>query len=154
MNTVKRLYSSDLAAAILDQLASGKSLRAICTAPGMPTEGAVRSWAVENHDGFGDRMERARVIGCHALADDILDIADRAHDSDSAAAARVQTENRRWLLSKLLPKTYGDRLDVNHTGTVTVAALLTEARQRRALLDGPGVIEHRPAEPDQGEASP
>ena len=123
----------------------GKSLRAVCAAPDMPTEGAVRSWAVENHEGFGDRMERARVVGCHVMADEILEIADAAHDSDSAAAARVKTENRRWLLSKLLPKTYGDRLDVNHSGTVTVAALLTEARQRRALLDGPTVIEHRPA---------
>ena len=101
----------------------------------MPAENVVRSWAVENHDDFGGRFMRAREIGCAELADQIIEIADQAHDSDSAAAARVQTETRRWLLSKLLPKTYGDRVDLNHNVTVNVAAALAEARRRAGLLE-------------------
>ena len=120
----KRLYSPEVAGAILDALAEGRSLRSIWRDPGMPSEATARLWAVENVENFGDRMERARIAGCHALADEILEIADRAHDSDSAAAARVATENRRWLLSKLLPKTYGDKqqLEIGGSGAVIVGA--------------------------------
>jgi hypothetical protein len=35
-------------------------------------------------------------------------------------AYRLALDTRKWVLSKVLPKKYGDRLDVEHSGTVTV----------------------------------
>lgn len=130
-------YSPEVADAILERISAGKSLREVCRADGMPNEASVREWAFDDREGFGTRFARATMVGCAGLADEILEIADRASDKDSAAAARVQVDARKWLLSKLLPKIYGDKLAVEHSGTVSFAALLSEARQRRALLDAP-----------------
>ena len=133
----KRLYTPEVADLILDRLANGEGLRGVCRTPGLPTEGAVRAWVIDNHDGFAPRFQRATMIGIAGLADELLEIADAAKDVDSASAARVQIEARKWLLSKLLPKVFGDKLEVQHTASESLAALLSEARQRRALLDAP-----------------
>ena len=109
-------YTPEVGARILASIAEGISLRTTCSAPGMPDESTVRAWATKDAAFFAE-YERARLVGCHGLADDILRIGDAASDRDSAAAARVQCDNRKWLLSKLLPRTYGDRLTVENTGT-------------------------------------
>lgn len=127
---MSRLYSAALAAHVLSELARGRSLRAICEAPDMPAEATIRNWAVSDHEGFGERMQRARALGCHAIADQIIEIADAATDSDSAAAARVKCENRRWLLSKLMPATYGDRQVVEHAGGAGVVIVVTTGVSR------------------------
>ena len=55
------------------------------------------------------------------MASDILDIADRpvgstdsgATDSGAVADKKVQIDTRKWLLSKLAPKKYGDKLELS-----------------------------------------
>jgi len=59
--------------------------------------------------------------------DRIIDIADTEPDS---IRARNMIDVRRWMASKLMPRTYGDRLDVNVTGTVDLTAAMAEARNR------------------------
>ena len=44
------------------------------------------------------------------MADDILDIADETGDPHRS---RLRADTRKWLLSKALPKIYGDRLEVD-----------------------------------------
>jgi hypothetical protein len=54
---------------------------------------------------------RARELGFAALADDIFDHADRdATDPGSVARDRLKVDTRKWYLSKMLPKVYGDRI--------------------------------------------
>ena len=36
--------------------------------------------------------------------------------ADVIAHKRVQIDTRKWMLSKMLPKVYGDRLTTEHTG--------------------------------------
>ena len=33
---------------------------------------------------------------------------------------RLKIDSRKWLVSKLLPKEYGDRIDMNHSGGISV----------------------------------
>jgi hypothetical protein len=64
---------------------------------------------------------RAREDLLEKMASDILDIADRpvgsldngATDSGAVADKRVQIDTRKWLLSKLYPKKYGDKLELS-----------------------------------------
>jgi len=63
---------------------------------------------------------RAREDLLEMMASDLLDIADRpvgstesgGTDSGAVADKKVQIDTRKWLLSKLAPKKYGDRLEL------------------------------------------
>lgn len=109
------LYTKDLAVRICDELSSGKSLREICEADGMPAESTVRGWVLEDYDGFAAQYARARETQADTYADDIVRIADTTKDAN---LARVQIDARKWVAGKLRPKVYGDRLDLNHSGAI------------------------------------
>jgi hypothetical protein len=60
-------------------------------------------------------------------ADQIVEISDG--NSDLAGAqdvqrARLMVDTRKWVLSKLIPKKYGDRQQIDHTGEVTLKELI------------------------------
>jgi hypothetical protein len=74
----------------------------------LPSEGTVRRWAVPDHDGFCERYRAARLLVLEAWADQIVDIADEAGLDPRDRQVRVHT--RQWLMSKLAPRRYGDRL--------------------------------------------
>ncbi len=126
------IYTEELAATICAKLADGESLRAICEADEMPDEKTVRTWALENAHGFSPQYARAREIGYQSLAEDLLDIADDARNDwmvrrgeDDAGwvangehiqRSRLRIDTRKWMLSKVLPKVYGDKTTQEHVG--------------------------------------
>ena len=103
-------YTRDIADTICTRMSEGESLRAICRDPGMPSEGTVRGWAVRDFDGFDQRYRAARQMLLEFWADQILDIAD---DEESDPRSRqIRTGTRQWLMSKLAPRRYGDKLQL------------------------------------------
>lgn len=104
------LCTPDLAERICERLASGASLRAICEADDMPAENTVRGWARDKENPFYAQYTRAREIGYHRMADDVVEIADDKLGDPSRD--RLRFDARRWLLSKALPKIYGDKLAI------------------------------------------
>ena len=102
------LYTPALADTICKRISEGESLRAICRDAGMPSEGTVRGWAREDRDGFGSRYRLARELQLDHWADVIIDIADEG-DRDPRDR-QVRIEVRKWVMSKLAPRRYGDRL--------------------------------------------
>ena len=58
------------------------------------------------------RFTRARLVGYHTMADDLIGIADNPK-ADAAAVNRdrLKVDTRKWPLSKALPKIYGDKLE-------------------------------------------
>jgi len=116
-------YSDETAAEICDRLAAGESLNAICRDEHMPHERTIRRWAIEDHEGFSPRYACARELQAEHLFDEIVDIADRVANEREAAivnAARLAIDARKWVASKMLPKKYGDRLDVQQDGQLVV----------------------------------
>ena len=106
------LYSDELAARICERLALGESLNKICKSdPDMPDERTVRTWAAEKEE-FSPKYTRARLRGYEVWADQILDISD--DDNGDTQRDRLKVDSRKWLLSKYLPKVFGDK--VQHTG--------------------------------------
>lgn len=150
-------YSPEIADSICSQLAEGKSLNAICKQDGYPAESTVRGWALDDVDGFSAKYARAREIGYERLADEILNIADTPQigsktvskatgleitEGDMIEHRRLQVDARKWMLSKMLPKKYGDKLEqtvqgpnggpVQHNHAVTISP--EEAYKK--MLDG------------------
>jgi hypothetical protein len=110
-------------------LAAGESLNAICKDEDMPSKAAVLLWVSENRSGFSDQYARAREVGYEKMADELLEIADDGTndfierskengdtytvvDQEHIARSRLRVETRKWLLSKMLPKVYGDKTTV------------------------------------------
>lgn len=120
-------FSVEIAQLICEGLAEGRSLRDVCLDEDMPAESTVRGWALEDRDGFSAQYARAREIGYQAMADELMDIADdgrndwmvRRGEDDAGWQAngehiqrsRLRVDARKWMLSKVLPKIYGDKID-------------------------------------------
>lgn len=128
------VYTVELADKILVELASGRTLREVCSMDGMPPESTVRSWVLDDREGFQKRYASAREIGYQSMADEILEIADdgrndwmerqngagesiEAVNHEHISRSRLRFDARRWLLSKALPKVYGDKLDIDQKTT-------------------------------------
>jgi hypothetical protein len=112
------VYTQALADEICDRLADGEPLVRICASPGFPAQSAVRKWALERPD-FGVKYARARAIGYELLADEVIAIGDAsiyhngAPDNALVQQARLRSDNRKWMLSKMLPKVYGDKIELS-----------------------------------------
>ncbi len=104
------MYAEQKASAICESLANGESLRAICQAEGMPDEATVRGWVIDDVQGFAAKYNRARNIALDCMADGTISIADDL--TEDPASRRIRFDARRWYLSKLAPKRYGDRIEI------------------------------------------
>lgn len=99
--------------------------------PEFPSQNAIRAFITAD----SARMKAytyAREIGSDALADSTIEIADNVRD---AAHAANRIKARQWLASKMKPKMYGDKLDVDITGRVDVAGAILSARHRAKMID-------------------
>jgi hypothetical protein len=122
-------YTAEIADRILGALMSGQPLHDICAEPDMPSATSVQHWLKDNREGFKARYWEAREIGYQVIADQMLKIVDdrrndwivRRREDGSLATmldpervnrAGLRIKTRCWLLSKMLRKQFGNRLDI------------------------------------------
>lgn len=116
-------FTPEIATAICDQLMQGKSVRAICSAEEMPGETTIYRWLQnEENAAFREQYARARESQAERMLDEILEIADdttrdtkftdsgRAADTEWISRSRLRVDARKWAMSKLAPKKYGDKM--------------------------------------------
>ncbi len=101
------LITQEIAAEILLRISQGESLRSICRTEGFPEESSVRKRANMDEE-FGSQYARARDAGMDARAERLLEIVQDV-EPENVNAARLRFDAERWYLSKMAPKTYGDR---------------------------------------------
>lgn len=87
----------------------------------MPAKSTVFGW-LRKHEEFRNQYELAREERAESHADDIVDIAD--DPSLDPNDKRVRIEARKWIASKLAPKRYGDRQQIEHSGALSLADLV------------------------------
>lgn len=141
-------YTQAVADAICERLAAGESLRAICRDEGMPAERTVRGWVIDDIEGFAPQYARARDLGLDCVAEEIREIADTPKEGEVSTSKewgtevkrgdmlehrKLQVDSRKWYLSKLAPKRYGDKQQVEHSGEMTINGLSTRMRNRGPL---------------------
>lgn len=129
-------YTKALADRICAELATGRTLRDVCQDEKFPHESTVRTWAHKNYQGFFTQYMEARQIGYMAMADEMFAIADdgqndwmERNDPDNpgyaangelVARSRLRLDTRKWMLSKALPKIFGDKVTAEVEATVTI----------------------------------
>lgn len=109
-------YTDELSQHICDLLIEGKSLRQICEADDMPHRRTVLRW-LEAHGEFATRYARARESQGDLMDDKILETAE-ASTPATAAADRVKIDAYKWRASKLVPKRYGEAVQMKHSGAI------------------------------------
>jgi hypothetical protein len=100
-------YTPEVAELICQRLACGESLNKICKETGFPDISTVFRW-LQQREEFRDKYARAREAQMDAMAEEILTIADKGKP-DEANWLKLRVDTRKWLMSKLAPKKYGDR---------------------------------------------
>lgn len=112
------LYTEALDRSICSRIANGESLVNICLTPGHPCRDTVLDW-LQVHEGFSSRYAQAREAQADYMDHKILAVAD-ACTPETALADRIKIGAYQWRASKLKPRVYGDKLDVQQSGNLTV----------------------------------
>lgn len=125
-------YTPELALLICSRLAAGESIRTICEDEEMPNASTVHLWVLEDRDGFSKQYAKARAVQAEVMFDEILALSDASvsdiRGDDKSDGARVQsrklqTDSRKWYLSKVLPKKFGDKMDLTSDGKALPAPI-------------------------------
>lgn len=124
------IYTAELAATICSRIAHGESLRQICRDDAMPAMSTIMNWLLEEEKkDFRKLYENARELQCEVLFDETLEIADdgtndwveretdegrtiEVFDHEHVQRSKLRVDTRKWFISKVLPKKYGEKLDV------------------------------------------
>ena len=123
-----RLYDrEEITALVCAQIAEGKSLRSILDHDDkLPSVRTFLDWMGEA-PALATQYAQARGVGYQLLADEIVAIADENYttaedgkrerlSNEAIARNRLRVDTRKWMLSKMLPKMYGDKVTTEHTG--------------------------------------
>ncbi len=121
-------FTRETADLICERLGNGESLRSICRDDEMPSKTSVMRWLSANEQ-FRDQYARARESQADYWADEIVEISDDGKndtykdengnvrtDQDVIARSRLRVDTRKWLMARMAPKKYGDKLTNEHIG--------------------------------------
>lgn len=116
----------------------------VCEQAGITTE-TFYTWRW-THKQFSDNVARALQQHYQVVGERLLDYAEKdviEGDKSDNARARVhdtRIKTRQWWLSKLLPQTYGDKLDISHDVTFNVPAIVTSQVSAAPLKPGQAAL--------------
>lgn len=131
-------YSDEMAEKICEKIANGRSLRSICAEDGVPPMKTIYRWLEANEE-FRHQYARARDKQADYFAEEIIEIADSAEaESAAVSKAKLQIDARKWAASKIAPKKYGDKQEIDvksSDGSMTPAVRLNAEEFRKIAED-------------------
>ena len=118
--------------ALLDMVATGWTQQRIADHVSKLTNVPVSQYYVSKTlTGLGEKYQAAKKAQAEYHASRIADLADKVEDGKiDSSSARVASENRRWLASKLDPSTYSDKAQLDIAVTDVTALHLAQLRDR------------------------
>ncbi len=142
------VFTPEIAKRICEGIASGMSLRAVCKPDEMPAPSTVCRWVLDDVEGFKEQYEVSRRLQAELLADEIFDISDDSTNDymlkqsksgeeyetvnpEVIGRSRLRVDTRKWYLSKVLPKVYGERIHTEHSGVIGTTDLSDDELTRR-----------------------
>lgn len=127
-------FTAPLGATICKRICEGESLRSVCRDEKMPNRSTVHEWIILGlaEDAkpllraFSDQYEKAIIVRAENMFDEMEDIADDGSNdymmrtgrdgeeyevlnAEHVQRSRLRVDVRKWKLSKMLPKKFGDR---------------------------------------------
>jgi hypothetical protein len=139
-------YTPQIARKICEQIMQGKTLNQICKHHNMPSKERVVHWLAQpKNEDFREMYYYARRVQAEILVDEIIEIADDNEndwtpsfnkkgeqngwkpDHECIQRSRVRIDTRKWLAAKMLPRMYGEKVDVTHSVTGDLAKIMDAA---------------------------
>ncbi len=123
-------YSDELAKKICQKIVEGYTIRQIAKLDGFPASSTIFLWLLdEDKTYFSEQYNKAKSIQADAMVEEIIEIADdgtndwqdrmlqngeiiEVSDHEHISRSRLRVDTRKWYASKVLPKKYGDKLDI------------------------------------------
>jgi hypothetical protein len=127
-------YTPKLANEICKRIAQGDTVRSICHDEDMPSAASIYSWLLDDDKKeFLEQYEKAKNIQAELMFEELLEIADDGSNdwlekqgkdgsiyevvnSEVVQRSRLRVDTRKWYLSKVLPKKFGDKIDLTTNG--------------------------------------
>lgn len=121
-------FNQEVADYLCERIAtSSRGLKAICDEDEkLPSVSTILKW-LNNSDDFKLQYAHARELQADYLADEIIEISDDAskdlqriddfgnpiENKEFVSRSRLKIDARKWIASKLRPKKYGDKLELD-----------------------------------------
>lgn len=112
---------------IILEMISGRSLKSILKDENMPVMNTFLKW-IEEDEIKMNHYARACKIRADFLFEEIIEIADEDSgdikynalgeevlNGEFVQRSRLKVDARKWVVSKMNPKKYGEKLDIDHT---------------------------------------
>ncbi len=141
--TMKHVYLTDgIWSVILDRIAAGESLNKICSTVDMPGRKAVFERIGKDTTAM-QQYNLALSLRADTHAEELLTISDdgtndtyvddegnRRVDTDVIARSKLRVDTRKWIISRMDPKRYGDRQTID-----LVTPPMTDEERRLRLAE-------------------
>lgn len=116
---------------IIAEIENGRSLRQTLQLEDMPSSSTFFKW-LDDDELKSKRYARAREIRAEGILDEMFEIADdgsndymtitkgdieyNVEDREVTSRSKLRIDTRKWALSKMNPKRFGDRTDITSGG--------------------------------------
>lgn len=132
-NASNTTYSEEVVSTIFARIAQGESVVSICSDPGMPAQSAFYKW-MDSKPELVERYTCARKSQANTIFDKMLNVAENTEigitkkikpegeeitEGDMLGHRKLKIDTYKWILSKLEPKKYGEKIDIDMTADVT-----------------------------------
>lgn len=157
----KGLYNDKLAEEFCERMCKGEAPTQICQDPRMPSYPTIIKWTLSDdpkYEAFRVMYEESKRIMWLYHADQMLDLSDnstndymdrynkfteeteRVFDNENVQRSKLRIDTRKWLLAKMLPHVFGEKVDVSVGGRdgrpIAVAAITMSVEDaERAYMD-------------------
>lgn len=107
---------------IMIWIADGKSLATICKEKGYPNRKTFFEWVAKDNS-IAAQYQTALAMRAELFAEQLISISDNDSfdfndegklNPENIARSKLKVDTRKWIVSRLLPKKYGDKLDLTH----------------------------------------
>lgn len=127
---------------LCEWLAQGRTIADFCRKHDIG-RGALDKWVIKSPEETREKIARARDLGCDALADEALEIADKPPergadgkiDPGDVANRKLQIWTRQQLIAKWAPRTYGDKQQVDHAVHISIFDKLAQEQKMVTVSD-------------------
>jgi hypothetical protein len=133
-------FSQELADEICNRLAHGETLRSIiASSPHLPDRTTIYRWT-DSNIGFRNQYTKARAEQADYYAELIVDESFSSHD---AGIGRLRVDALKWAASKMAPKKYGDKIEIDTAQPITLAFQLPSRSAQQIELEESNVLPDR-----------
>ena len=114
-------YSEEIIDLIFERISCGESVNTICSSSDMPTRSSFFRW-LKDDQSLLIRYNAALENRAYLFAEEIIHIVDEepsrtangSMDSAFVTWQKSRVDARKWIVSRMLPKVYGDKVGLTH----------------------------------------